>query len=166
MQEAATAGRRQYGRPFAKGQFKFIVLRLLAEQPRHGYDLIRDLEERLAGRYTPSPGVLYPTLQMLEDLGYVQAQEREGRRIYTVTDTGHRYLDEQRAIVEEAWAHLMGWAEPAGQDALHELRHRLRDLGHILGPRGYWRWVPTDKIPRIREVVIRAQREIEAILAE
>src|SRR3954447_21994269 len=107
MQESGTAGRRQYGRPFAKGQFKFIVLRLLAEQPSHGYELIRALEERLDGRYTPSPGVLYPTLQMLEDLGYVQAQEHEGRKVYTVTEAGHRYLAEQRTVVEATWAQLM-----------------------------------------------------------
>src|SRR3954449_4004469 len=98
MQGVGADGRRQYGPPFAKGQFKYIVLRLLAEHPSHGYELIRTLEERLDGRYTPSPGVLYPTLQMLEDLGYVQAQEREGRKVYTVTDAGHRYLAEHRTV--------------------------------------------------------------------
>jgi len=166
VDEGRFSRRHHRGRPFAKGQFKYILLRLLAEQPGHGYELMRALEARLAGQYTPSPGVVYPTLQMLEDLGYVQLQEQEGRKVYTVTDTGHRYLGEQHAAVEDAWAHLMSWLEPEGQDELHELMHRLRDLGHILGHRGYRRWVPAEKIPRIREIVARAHREIEAILAE
>jgi DNA-binding PadR family transcriptional regulator len=157
-------GRR--ARPFEKGQFKYIVLRMLSEQPRHGYDIIRACEERFGGRYTPSAGVLYPTLQMLEDQGYVQAREQDGRKVYAVTPEGQRFLAEQQAAVSDAWANIEGWAEPGGHDELHDLVHQLVDLGHILGDRGHRRWVPPEKVPRIREVVTRAQRDIETILAE
>src|SRR5262245_30609172 len=74
-------GRRQM---FEAGEIKFVILRLLKEKPRHGYEIIKALEERMAGCYTPSPGTVYPTLQMLEDQGYVRAAESGGKKVYEI----------------------------------------------------------------------------------
>src|ERR687894_127278 len=65
-------------RVFERGDLKYVILRLLDEKPRHGYDIIKELEERFGGAYTPSAGSVYPTLTMLEDLGYARARAEDG----------------------------------------------------------------------------------------
>jgi DNA-binding PadR family transcriptional regulator len=84
-------GRRRHRR----GDIKFVLLELLVEQPRHGYDLIKALEERSGGFYRPSPGSIYPTLQLLEEEGLVTSATDEGKRIYTVTEAGRQLLATQ-----------------------------------------------------------------------
>ena len=78
-----------------RGDVKFIVLSALAEKPMHGYDIMQSLEQRHEGRYRPSPGSIYPTLQMLEDGGFVTAEQVDGKRIYTITDAGRKLLAER-----------------------------------------------------------------------
>ena len=68
---------------FGRGDLKYVILDLLKDQPRHGYDIIRALEDRMGGQYRPSPGSVYPTLQMLEDLGYVTSSQQEGKKVYS-----------------------------------------------------------------------------------
>lgn len=153
-------------RLFEKGDFKYVVLYLLDEKPRHGYEIIRALGERFGGAYTPSPGAVYPTLQMLEDMGHVSAARQDGRKTYALTPAGRAFLAEHREVVDHIVARLRGWKGAEEGDEQHLLRHELWELGHVLGRRGHWRWVEPAKIPRIREVAARARREIEAILAE
>jgi DNA-binding PadR family transcriptional regulator len=78
-----------------RGDVKFIVLAALAEKPMHGYDIIQTLEQQYGGRYRPSPGSIYPTLQMLEDGGFVTSEQIDGKRVYTVTDEGRKLLAER-----------------------------------------------------------------------
>jgi len=79
------------GSYFGRGNVKFAILALLEEQPRHGYDIIREMEERSGGVYSPSPGVIYPTLQALEDQDYVKSVEQEGKKVYSITEAGINY---------------------------------------------------------------------------
>src|SRR5512141_174351 len=73
------------GRMFDQGHLKFVILRLLDEKPRHGYEIIKEIEERFGGMYSPSPGTVYPTLTLLEDLGYARALPEEGgKKIYDI----------------------------------------------------------------------------------
>ena len=115
-------GGKRYGRRrsqmFESGEVKFVILRLLREKPRHGYEIIRALEERLGGCYTPSAGTVYPTLQLLEDQGYVRLEEQEGKKVYHITPEGERFLDENKSVVE---------------DILDRVRDTLRDFagGHM-----------------------------------
>jgi DNA-binding PadR family transcriptional regulator len=81
-------------RMFERGGMKYALLRLLQERPKHGYEMIKELEERFGGFYAPSPGSVYPTLQMLEDQGYVTSSIQEGKKIYTITDAGRAFLAE------------------------------------------------------------------------
>jgi len=76
------------GQVFERGDLKYVILELVAEKPRHGYDVIQALEERFGGLYAPSPGAVYPTLQMLEDMGCVTVTERDGKKVYQITDEG------------------------------------------------------------------------------
>ena len=91
-------GRRRHRR----GDIKYALLELLAEQPRHGYELIKELEQRYGGFYRPSPGSVYPTLQLLEDEGHLTSETVDGKRVYTITDSGRQLLDQQRSQREEA----------------------------------------------------------------
>src|SRR5688500_13698077 len=88
------------GRMVEQGDLKLVILRLLEEQPRHGYEIIKELETRSAGTYSPSPGTVYPTLTMLEDMGYARAVPEEGgKKIYEITDDGRRHLAENSSTV-------------------------------------------------------------------
>jgi hypothetical protein len=80
------------GSYYGRGNVKFAILELLKEQPRHGYDIIREMEERSGGIYSPSPGVIYPTLQALEDQDYVKSVEQDGKKVYSITESGEAYL--------------------------------------------------------------------------
>src|SRR5437762_4232075 len=92
---------RRRNQMFESGEVKFVILRLLREKPRHGYEIIKALEERMGGHYTPSAGTVYPTLQLLEDQGYVRAVETEGRRVYHITAEGEHFLDENRDVIDD-----------------------------------------------------------------
>src|SRR5919199_2644785 len=121
-------------RLFGRGDLKYVILELLRDQPRHGYDIIRALEERMRGYYRPSPGSVYPTLQMLEDLGYVSSSQQEGKKVYTITDEGRRYLSEQQPIIDDIRSRITaGWeaaSRPEVSDLMHELQMLARALFH------------------------------------
>ena len=88
------------GRMLATGDLRLIALALIAEQPRHGYEIIKVLEEKTAGWYSPSPGIVYPTLTFLEEAGYVTAQAEGAKKLYAITDEGRAYLDQNRDFVD------------------------------------------------------------------
>jgi DNA-binding PadR family transcriptional regulator len=88
------------GRMLATGDLRLIALALIAEQPRHGYEIIKVLEEKTSGWYSPSPGIVYPTLTFLEEAGYVTAQAEGAKKLYTITDEGRAHLDENRDFVD------------------------------------------------------------------
>jgi DNA-binding PadR family transcriptional regulator len=90
----------------AQGDLKLLALALIAEQPRHGYELIKLIEEKTSGAYSPSPGVVYPTLTFLEEAGYVTAESEGAKKRYTITEEGRSYLDENRDIADMVLARL------------------------------------------------------------
>lgn len=148
-------------RLFEKGDLKYVFLDLLRERPRHGYDLIRALEERFEGRYTTSPGTVYPILQMLEDMGYVTVQSADGRKVYTVTDTGQRFLDDKEAQVKEIWSRARGQCGMGGNWG--ELIEAWRDIAYLLGRH---RRLTANQTERIRTILAQARRDIAAALDE
>jgi DNA-binding PadR family transcriptional regulator len=98
---------RRMGRLFEHGDLRFVILALLEEQPRHGYELIKELEERTGGAYRPSAGVIYPTLALLEDEGLARPAGGEtGRKLYEVTDQGREALEKNRTAVEGVFARM------------------------------------------------------------
>jgi DNA-binding PadR family transcriptional regulator len=105
-------GRR--GRAFDYGDLRLLILSMIAEQPRHGYDLIKVIEERFGGAYSPSPGVIYPALAMLEEMGLIALAESEGgRKRYAITEVGHAQLELERARLDALMAR-MGEAKAEG----------------------------------------------------
>jgi DNA-binding PadR family transcriptional regulator len=88
------------GRMFAHGDLKLLTLALIAEQRRHGYELIKLIEEMTVGAYSPSPGVIYPTLTFLEEAGYVTSESEGAKKRYAITEDGRAYLEENRDIAD------------------------------------------------------------------
>src|ERR671933_2649791 len=154
------------GRVFGKGDLKYVILDLLEDRPSHGYEVIRALEERFRGFYSPSPGSVYPTLQLLEDLGYVTATQRDGKKVYAVTDEGRKFLEEHRQSVEDIWSRVDGGWDPELMEELHEIRHEVRDLGRMFARKMRSGRMDQDKLRRIREVIVKAVQDIEDILEE
>jgi DNA-binding PadR family transcriptional regulator len=88
-------------RLFAQGDLRLVVLALLQERPRHGYEVIKEIEERVGGDYSPSPGVIYPTLTLLAELGYAKINAEEGeRKQYAITDAGIEFLASQKPALD------------------------------------------------------------------
>lgn len=90
------------GRVFDHGELRFVVMALIAEQPRHGYEIIKAIEDRLAGTYSPSPGVIYPTLTLLEELGHATVAEEAGKKRYAITPDGQAFLSANQAALDSA----------------------------------------------------------------
>jgi DNA-binding PadR family transcriptional regulator len=149
---------------FGRGDLKYVILELLKDQPRHGYDIIRALEDRMRGYYRPSPGSVYPTLQMLEDLGYVTSSQQEGKKVYSITDEGRRYLSEQQSTIDDIRTRISaGWeaaSRPEVSDLMHELQQLARALFHH-GTRGALH--DPERLKRLREIVARARAEVESM---
>ena len=102
-------GGRRGPQAFGRGDLKFALLELLRERPMHGYEMIKALEERAGGFYTPSAGAIYPTLQLMEDRGWVTSQTVDAKKVYTITDAGRQALTEQSAQEERGpWGHHHG----------------------------------------------------------
>lgn len=94
-------GRGGMGRFFAHGDLRLVILQLIAEKPRHGYEIIKAIEEQVGGAYSPSPGTVYPTLTMLEELGHVTVSDGDGgKKLNTITSEGRAYLDAHRSAIQ------------------------------------------------------------------
>ncbi|MGN6682755.1 MAG: PadR family transcriptional regulator [Devosia sp.] len=103
------------GRMLASGDLRLVALYFIEHQPRHGYDLIKAIEEKTGGMYSPSPGVIYPALTFLEEANYVASTVEGNKRLYTITDEGRAHLDDNREAVESTLAHLGRLSEQVGK---------------------------------------------------
>jgi DNA-binding PadR family transcriptional regulator len=112
---------------FAHGDFRLYLLRLLADEPRHGYELIRLLEDELSGLYKPSPGSVYPRLSALEEDGLIERTEEEGRKAYRITEAGRAELDERREELDELERRVASAGDLA-HDIRSEVRASVREL--------------------------------------
>jgi DNA-binding PadR family transcriptional regulator len=136
-----------------RGDVKFLVLELLAEGPRHGYDIIKGIEERRGVR--PSAGSVYPTLQLLEDGGFVTSEQIDGKRVYTITDSGRELLANRAADPDDD-----------GEDEAPGVRHKLRD-SVMKFVAAVWNARHTDDatLEKVREIVDKARKDVYTILA-
>ena len=138
--------------PMRRGEVKFVVLEVLADGPKHGYEIITAIEERRNIR--PSAGSIYPTLQMLEDGGFVTSADVDGKKVYTITDAGMKLLANRGAEAE------------AGADSDRDPHDRLKESAAKLGAAVMNVRSSDDKtIERVREVLDKARKEIYTILA-
>ena len=144
-----------------RGDVRAAVLALLGERPMHGYQIIQELESRTGGLWRVSPGSVYPTLQLLEDEGLISSQDVEGRRVYSLTDSGRARIEAQR---EEGQA--APWDEVAGED--EEPFRGLRGAAFQLGAAAMQvaHAGSKEQVERTVAILNEARRKIYAILAE
>ena len=154
----------RHSRLFEKGDLKYVILDLLKDKPAHGYEVIRALEERFHGFYTPSAGSVYPTLQLLEDLGYVRPLEQDGKKVYTITDEGKKFLHEREDTVDKIRDHMRDWWKDRNHEDFRDSLRELRDVARLMGRKAHK--LNKDKLSHIKEIISGACKEIEKTLAE
>ncbi|MDQ3222876.1 MAG: helix-turn-helix transcriptional regulator [Gemmatimonadota bacterium] len=157
-------GSRRRSQMFESGEVKFVILRLLKEKPRHGYEIIKALEEKMAGCYTPSAGTVYPTLQLLEDEGYIRAVDTNGKKVYHVTPEGERYLEEHRDLLDEILDRVRETVRDFTGGGIGEVQGAFAHLAGVTF-RKAWRRSPDDPaLKQVAEILRRAAGEIEEAL--
>src|SRR5690349_24715819 len=160
---AGRRGRRR--RWFESGDMKYVILKLLKDKPRHGYEVMKELEERMHGCYSPSPGTVYPTLQWLEDEGLVKVQEVDGKKVYELTDQGRAFLDEHKDVVEEIFDRVKDAVDDALGGAMADVN---RALGRLMRTAVRTSWKARDEAvrKRVAEILEKAQAELEALASQ
>ncbi|WP_051357076.1 PadR family transcriptional regulator [Azorhizobium doebereinerae] len=144
------------GRMLAQGDLKLLALALIAEQPRHGYEIIKLIEEKTAGWYSPSPGVVYPTLTFLEEAGYVTAEPDGAKKRFTITDEGRSYLDANRDFADALIGRLSEIGLKMGK--MRRWMGRGEDAGEQSEPSG---------LPRLVDAALENLKDVaKAKLAE
>ena len=154
-------GGRRRSQFFESGEVKFVILRLLKEKPRHGYEVIRALEEKFGGAYTPSAGTVYPTLQLLEDEGYVRAVETDGKKVYHVTPEGERYLEEHRDVLDEILDRVRETVRDFTGGGSGEVHQAFAQLAKITFSRAWRRGHDDPALKRVAEILRKAAADVE-----
>jgi DNA-binding PadR family transcriptional regulator len=152
------------GTSFQRGDLKYIILDLLKDKPRHGYDIIRELEELSYGFYKPSPGVIYPTLQMLQEMGYVSSIEQEGKRVYSITEAGLKFLENRSNIADGVRRQMKYKWSFKNIGRMITVMREYHALEELLG--SSFRRLDADKAERIRQILSQAYQGIESVLEE
>jgi|SRR5687767_11265754 len=151
------------GRMFDQGDLKLVILRLLDEKPRHGYEIIKEIEDRFGGTYSPSPGTVYPTLTLLEDLGYARAMPEEGgKKIYEITDEGRQHLKENEGTIDDIFSRIEEFAQSIFGEPMMEVNRGLKNVASaVYGSKRSGR--STEQMKKIREILDRAAKEIDSL---
>jgi DNA-binding PadR family transcriptional regulator len=157
-------GRRRSRRMFESGELRLVLLKLIADEPRHGYDLIRAIEELTGGEYAPSPGVIYPTLTLLQDMGLIEEAPGEGpRKAFQATTEGRTHLEERAEEVEALFERLRDLApresSGAGPAIGRAVKNLMTALRHRVGRDG----IDDDLLHEIAAILDEAAQRIERV---
>ena len=162
--EGRPRGRWRGGRMFEQGDLRLVILRLLEEKPRHGYEIIKALEERFGGAYSPSPGVVYPTLQLLEDQGLAKVRpEQDGKKIYEITDAGRTYLGEHRGTVDSIFERISNLVGHFLDEPMAEVHTAFRGVGKATYSRATEAVQDPALLRQIVDILKRASQEIDGL---
>jgi DNA-binding PadR family transcriptional regulator len=147
-----------------RGVVRYLILDALLQQPRHGYEIIQAIEERSAGTYRPSPGVVYPTLQMLEELGHTRVEEHDARKVYAITADGKRDLGEHAEDVREFYENAGDGSWEGVADELRDLTGRVGRMFKAIGRSARRGRLTPSAMKKLRVVLDEAIAKIEAIV--
>ncbi|MUG97644.1 PadR family transcriptional regulator [Scytonema sp. UIC 10036] len=145
-----------------RGDIKFMLLGLLSERPQHGYELIKELENSRGGFRRPSPGSVYPTLQMLEEGGYLTSEQIDGRRVFTITESGRQLLSDR--LEQSNSRNTEDSLTQSKPSELIELRRTLTELNDAVTQIA--RSGNLEQALRVRDLLVQVKREIYKFLAE
>lgn len=151
------------GRMFDQGHLKYVILKLLEEKPRHGYEIIKEIEDRFGGTYSPSPGTVYPTLTLLEDLGYAVARpEESGKKIYEITEEGKKHLAENQPLTDDIFSKIEDFAQSIFGEPMMDVNRGLKNVASaIYGAKRAGR--STEQMKKIREILEQAAKAIDEV---
>ena len=157
-------GGRGRGRVFGSGELRLVLLALIAETPRHGYELIKGIEELTGGNYAPSPGVVYPTLNLLTDEGMIEEAAGEGsRKAYAATDAGRAELASRTEEFEALVERLKALADRAEREGAPPIRRALGNLHAAVRNRAMHGELDRETIHQIAEILDEAARKVERL---
>jgi len=155
-------GGRFRGRVFDTGDLRFVILRLIAEKPRYGYEIIKEIEERLGGSYAPSPGVVYPTLTLLEELGYVTVSTGDGtKKLHTITPEGTAALETNKATVDALFERMKQVGTAFGRGRAPQIMRAVENFRMALRLKTSQGSLTEDQIRKIADAIDAAARQIE-----
>ncbi len=163
-------GRDHFGGPRGRarrGEARYVLLDALRDGPKHGYEIIKALEEKSGGRYAPSPGTVYPTMQLLEDQGLVRADQGAERRVYALTEAGQADLEAHAEEVADFWARFAAQSASATTPEIGFLQEELEALTRTVwgGLRGLQERDGSEAIRRMRQALVHCRQEIRAVIA-
>jgi DNA-binding PadR family transcriptional regulator len=151
-------------RLFDRSELQLVLLTLIEEQPRHGYDLIREIEDRSGGAYAPSPGVIYPTLTLLADMDLIEETKSEGaRKLFAITPAGTVHLTEKTVEVEAAMAKLAAMGEAREKTDGAPIRRAMGNLREVLQNRLSERDVTMETLHEVAALLDEAAQKIERL---
>lgn len=157
-------GGRSRRRMFDSGELRLVLLRLIADEPRHGYDLIRRIEELTGGAYAPSPGVIYPTLTLLDDMGQIAAQQSEGaKKLFAITPEGRAELDTNADLVAALIARLAAVGEERQRTDGGSVRRAMGNLRNVLVNRLGDRDIDEATLHEVVALIDEAAQKIERL---
>ncbi len=150
-------------RVFDGGELRLVLLKLIADQPRHGYDLIREIEARTGGAYAPSPGVVYPTLTMLGDMGLIDEQAQGTRRLFAINEAGTAHLAEHAETVAALFARLDQLGAMRAKTDGAQIRRAMGNLRTVLQNRLSRDDVDADTLNDVAALIDEAAGKIERL---
>ena len=151
-------------RMFDGNELRLLLLKLIEEQPRHGYDLIREIEERSGGAYAPSPGVVYPTLTMLDDMDLIEEQKSQGaKKQFAITEAGRAHLAERAEEVEALFARLSELGEARARHSGGPIRRAMGNLRAVLQERLSGSEVDSSTLHDVAAILDEAAQKIERL---
>ena len=146
-------------RMFGAGDLRYVILQQIAEKPSHGYEIIKSIQERLGGAYAPSPGVVYPMLTMLEEMGHATVVSEGSRKLYTITEEGSKSLAENKAMVDALFARMDRVRGEQSTDRPQQIERAVENFRMALrmktGP------LTIEQIHAITDIIDAAAKQIE-----
>ncbi len=158
MQHRARGAARR--RPLDHGDLRLLILALIAETPRHGYDLIAEIEARTSGTYKPSPGVIYPALAVIQDMGLAKVKKTEGKRVFYITEDGEAELGANAETLEKIEDRLDALAHPDSELGPGDVRVASQRLRHTVFQSVTQSWPDTSDYEKIVEILNQARADI------
>jgi len=165
MQKGGGGGRSRR-RPLKHGDLRLLILALIGEQPRHGYDLITEIEQRTGGAYKPSPGVMYPALDVIQDMGLAKAKKQDGKRVFYLTEAGEAELAEQAEAVANIQSRLEALNQPTPDSEPGDIRTAMRRLRHTVFKAVTEAWPDTSNHEQITAILTKARADIADLVSK
>ena len=148
---------------FGAGDLRYVILQLISGKPSHGYEIIKSIQERLGGTYAPSPGIVYPMLTMLEDMGWASSVTEGTRKLYSITEEGAKALAENKAVVDALFARMESVRAQYANQRPQQIERAVENLRMALQMKTGMKMgsLTTEQINAITDILDAATKQIE-----